>query len=300
MIIWLAHLLQQAYSFCAVVKYCIGNPNLSPSQLSLASRILLSIQLTLSHLAPSILSPDPQVFRKVQSAVHTICTEISSTSTISLQKTLPLVVREVIKSGDSEVRHLKFTALSSYKTSFEQLQASLDLLLHPRLPPIVRPIPTTHSLALFRVEESEEEAAQRKALGLEFGDNLAATFQTQASRDGDTVMQDGFSASGKAASTTPATGFVTFGAPQKTTTPLFGTSTPAPERAPISTPPVVPSGPSVWQPKVQEPPVASSSSAPPSAPTPAPQPLSFTVQEDEEEEDEEMPTIDLGSDSEEE
>lgn len=87
-----------------VVRVCIHNPNLTNSQLSLSTRVLLSIQLSLSQLSPSILSPYPQVFGKVQKKVNSICMEIASTSSISLQKTLPLIARECVKIGDPEVR----------------------------------------------------------------------------------------------------------------------------------------------------------------------------------------------------
>ena len=90
-----------------VVKYCLQNPNLSSTQSSLASRILLSIQLSLSQLSSSVLSPDPQVFYQVQQAVHVICTGIASTSTISLQKALPLILTQSLKTGDTEVRYAR-------------------------------------------------------------------------------------------------------------------------------------------------------------------------------------------------
>lgn len=37
----------------------------------------------------------------------------------------------------------------------------IDLLLHPRLPPLMRPLPHVENLALFPQEESEEEAEAR-------------------------------------------------------------------------------------------------------------------------------------------
>lgn len=89
-----------------IVRYSIHNPSLSDPQSSLASRILLSLQLSFSQLSPSVLSPNPQVFFQVQKAVNSICTEIASTSSVSLQKTLPLIVRDCVRNGDAEVRCL--------------------------------------------------------------------------------------------------------------------------------------------------------------------------------------------------
>lgn len=40
------------------------------------------------------------------------------------------------------------------------------MLVHPRVPPVVRSLPHVESLALLREEESQEEAEVRKTLGL--------------------------------------------------------------------------------------------------------------------------------------
>lgn len=47
-----------------------------------------------------------------------------------------------------------------------QLQQEVDLLLHPRSPPLVRPLPHVEALSLFRAEESNEELAARTSLAL--------------------------------------------------------------------------------------------------------------------------------------
>lgn len=47
-----------------------------------------------------------------------------------------------------------------------QLQQEADLLLHPRGPPLVRPLPHVEALSLFRAEENNEELAARKSLAL--------------------------------------------------------------------------------------------------------------------------------------
>lgn len=46
------------------------------------------------------------------------------------------------------------------------IQREIDLLLHPRLPPLLRSLPQVESLALFRREESEEEREIRESLGI--------------------------------------------------------------------------------------------------------------------------------------
>lgn len=42
----------------------------------------------------------------------------------------------------------------------------LDVLLHPRLPPLVRPLPPLENISLYRIEEGEAERELRAMLGL--------------------------------------------------------------------------------------------------------------------------------------
>jgi len=51
------------------------------------------------------------------------------------------------------------------KTKLE-VQQQVDLLLHPRGPPLVRPLPHVEALSLFRAEGSNEERAARTSLDL--------------------------------------------------------------------------------------------------------------------------------------
>lgn len=182
-----------------------------------------------------------------------------------------------------------------------QTHAPLDLLLHPRLPPIVRPIPSTNALTLFRVEESEEEAFARKTLGLEFAEGLGE----HNPADQDTEMQDSFVPPPWPAATTKAAEPVR---PTQPSAASFSASnlppashpedtTPAPA-APTFTPaPFANWKPTTVVPRATSSAVASTSSAVASTSSAAPPRL---VSDDEEDEDEEMPTIDLGSDSEDE
>lgn len=47
-----------------------------------------------------------------------------------------------------------------------KVQQEVDLLLHPRGPPLVRPLPHIEALSLFRAEESNEELAARTSIAL--------------------------------------------------------------------------------------------------------------------------------------
>lgn len=54
-------------------------------------------------------------------------------------------------------------------TARDKLHSHLDLLLHPRRPPFVRTLPFVESFSLLSAEESVEEAATRNSLDLAFG-----------------------------------------------------------------------------------------------------------------------------------
>lgn len=47
------------------------------------------------------------------------------------------------------------------------MQSNIGVLLHPRLPPLVRSMPHVESLALFKAEESQEGTEALSALGVE-------------------------------------------------------------------------------------------------------------------------------------
>ncbi|KAL0067595.1 hypothetical protein AAF712_005310 [Marasmius tenuissimus] len=68
----------------------------------------------------------------------------------------------------------------------------LDVLLHPRLPPLLRSLPQIEALSLFRTEESEEETAERQRLGIEVNDdpqNIPAAALSSAGQQ-DVIMNE--------------------------------------------------------------------------------------------------------------
>ncbi|KAG6877240.1 hypothetical protein C0992_010466 [Termitomyces sp. T32_za158] len=68
---------------------------------------------------------------------------------------------------------------------FEQdIRHNLEILLHPRVPPLVRSLPHVESLSLFRAEESQEELDTREGLG------LCGASPGQLNLVEDVVMQD--------------------------------------------------------------------------------------------------------------
>jgi len=62
--------------------------------------------------------------------------------------------------------HDLLTSISQLVIPNADAQKRLDLLLHPRLPPLVRPMPPLETLSLFRSQESQEEADLRKEFGI--------------------------------------------------------------------------------------------------------------------------------------
>ncbi|KAF5363543.1 hypothetical protein D9756_000360 [Leucocoprinus leucothites] len=131
-----------------VVRLLLRDPHLSAPMQSISIRVLIAVLLTISQIPPASLSPDPGLYQEVVNKLHNISTEIASGTSSTLSKSLPLIVAALCRGNDVES------------------QRQLDLLLHPRLPPLIRSTPLTENLTLVFSEESDEEAGLRKSLGL--------------------------------------------------------------------------------------------------------------------------------------
>ncbi|KAI0320268.1 rRNA processing/ribosome biogenesis-domain-containing protein [Amylostereum chailletii] len=127
-----------------VLRKTLRNEFVALATHSVASRILLAIHLSLHSIAPSQLSPDAGLHRQIVAEIQGLCLEVGTGTSSVLSKSLPLVVRQLN------------TEVSS--------QHTLDLLLHPRIPPLLRSLPHVEALSLFPAEEGEEEKAVRDAL----------------------------------------------------------------------------------------------------------------------------------------
>ncbi|KAI0033323.1 rRNA processing/ribosome biogenesis-domain-containing protein [Vararia minispora EC-137] len=244
------------------LRLLLRNAHVAPTTLSLATRILLSIHLSAPSLPASQLSSDAQlnadVFRKVQ----TICVELAGRS-------LPLVIRELNDEPGDDAERM------------------LDLLVHPRAPPMVRSMPPVEALALFRDEEGSEERAAREMLGI--------TTSEQWSVPSASVR------SGADARATADHGALDHGASTSTVQervplplPLFATGIAQPEA-----PQPVPTTVLVSRPAAM---VVSETGAAPVVPAPSvsmPSSFSGPAPMDEDDDDEPMPTIDLESDTDE-
>ncbi|KAF9491359.1 hypothetical protein BDN71DRAFT_1490338 [Pleurotus eryngii] len=141
-----------------VLKVLHANPELGEVMQSLSSRILLSMLLTLPQIPPFSLSPDISFHRKLCSKLETICAYISVGTSSTMSRSVPMVAK---------------ATLSSYGTGANQ--ETLERLLHPRLPPLLRTQPHIESFVLSRKEESKEEAEARAELGLTLEDEEIAS-----------------------------------------------------------------------------------------------------------------------------
>ncbi|TFY69413.1 hypothetical protein EVJ58_g426 [Rhodofomes roseus] len=127
----------------AVIRLVLRNSQLPPAVHSLLSRVLLAV-----YVSP----PADAARTRVRRPLLT-CNVLS--------KSLGLVV-----SGMSPGQH---------DTDGADIMRDVDLLLHPRVPPLVRSLPHVEMLSLFREEEGDEEAEMRKAMGLATAEETLST-----------------------------------------------------------------------------------------------------------------------------
>ncbi|KAM5534268.1 hypothetical protein V8D89_010878 [Ganoderma adspersum] len=119
---------------------------------SIASRLLLAICSSLPQLPPAILSSDLSLHPRFHAKLQTVCVALAIGTTNTASKALGLVLK---MSGGVGGHH------------DPAVQAEIDLLLHPRVPPLVRSLPHVEMLSLFRTEEGEEELDTRRRIGLD-------------------------------------------------------------------------------------------------------------------------------------
>jgi hypothetical protein len=152
-----------------VLRILLRNPQLSSATHSISVRILLSILLTLPQMTPSSLSPDLTLHGLLCKKIELLCIELGSGTTSTMSKSLELVMGAILECGISKIVS-EVSKVSSRIDQFnlqnEDTYRCFDLLVHPRVPPLVRTLPHVESLSLFRLEESQEEAQIRLSLGL--------------------------------------------------------------------------------------------------------------------------------------
>ncbi|KAI0375789.1 hypothetical protein BV20DRAFT_984840 [Pilatotrama ljubarskyi] len=297
-----------------VLENLLLRTQVNPPVHSLASRLLLSIYASLPQLPPAILSPDLSLHPRVYAKLQLTCTRLGIGTTSTMGKALGLI----LTVSDGAVGENGNISLST----------EIDLLLHPRVPPLVRSLPHVEMLSLFRAEESHEEADARTNIGMDVIEERGPGRTTEVAEALTPLVDDrttlARAPSGQAlevvesAGAPPAAQERSGTAMQVDVAPLVSSGAPsAPPSAPIGEQPM-PSVPpkSVAQHTAAG--MAQTSGVPPTSLPPPPDPLPSSsaalgtrstplsappvpapaaVRTDHDDEDEPMPTIDLGSDS---
>ncbi|PFH51374.1 hypothetical protein AMATHDRAFT_3040 [Amanita thiersii Skay4041] len=130
-----------------VLPYILRNPSLSAPLQSMSIRVLVAVYLFLPRLTRASLSPDPAFYDHLFRSVRHIIADIGTGTSSALSTCLGLIISTPGSGANDFQRHL-------------------ELLLHPRVPPLIRSLLQVQSLTLLQSEESEEEANIRNALGL--------------------------------------------------------------------------------------------------------------------------------------
>ncbi|KIL70209.1 hypothetical protein M378DRAFT_96610, partial [Amanita muscaria Koide BX008] len=136
-----------------VLRYLLRSPNLSSQMQSLSSRVLVSIYLSLPGLPRAFLAPTPSFQARISDKIRDVITDAVTGSSSVASRSLGLVV-----------------ACSDNGT---EMHRCIDLLLHPRVPPLIRREPLVQALSLTYDEESQEEASLRTDLNLVIPGNNA-------------------------------------------------------------------------------------------------------------------------------
>ncbi|KAL5507952.1 hypothetical protein ACEPAH_5570 [Sanghuangporus vaninii] len=156
--------------------YLLRVPKIPAYLQSLTSRLLLSLLLLLPKLPANAVAHDPSTKGSILRRVKETCIEFMSGSSVVLCKSLPLVASAIAEED----------AFANEKVgSSNQNGQILDLMLHPRLPPLLRPLPTLDDVALWQTEEGMEEHNTRESLRLRSASEILLT--DGESRDTDDV-----------------------------------------------------------------------------------------------------------------
>ncbi|RPD67014.1 hypothetical protein L226DRAFT_477086 [Lentinus tigrinus ALCF2SS1-7] len=119
----------------------------NPPVHSIASRLCLSVYASLPQLPPVMLSPDLSLHSRLSAKLQRVCVNLAIGTTSTMSKSLGLL-------------------LSVSDHTAGPTGDLAEVLLHPRIPPLVRSLPHVEMLSLFRAEEGEEEIDVRNRVGL--------------------------------------------------------------------------------------------------------------------------------------
>ncbi|KAH9049102.1 rRNA processing/ribosome biogenesis-domain-containing protein [Lactarius hengduanensis] len=132
------------------LRLVLHNPYLPSATHSLASRVLVGLNLTLPLVDAAQLSHDPMFHTKILREIQAVALDLCASSRGAMDRSLSLITHDLLDPPDDP--GINFTL------------RDLDRLLHPRVPPLVLALPHVESLCLFRREESLEERELRESL----------------------------------------------------------------------------------------------------------------------------------------
>lgn len=109
------------YSVCLALRSVLHNPYLPPATHSLASRVLVGLNLTLPFLDPARLSHDLMFHAKILHGVQAVALELCASTWGAMDRSLGLIMHELDPPDDpvSYVRH------EEYEFTHDLLQGSL-------------------------------------------------------------------------------------------------------------------------------------------------------------------------------
>lgn len=292
-----------------VLDPLLSNPHLSDTVRTLAARLLVTLLLELPRHPPSAISSDLALHGRIYAKTFSLCNKhVLTMASGWINSAVGLVINAVDGVMDgSEMVNISvktthhpgayFMPRAQVINSAVETQRQLDVLLHPRLPPLLRSLPPIEAVSLFRTASAKEDRAVRDTLGMgTIEDVQPETTTTATTGSVMTIAHVSSDASGapaqpespRVAPPTPASAPAPSLAPAAASVvaPVATRQTPQPSFLGTSTaPPFVPSKASILTQQIAT--VASTSRGQSGA----------TNYQDSDGESEEMPEIDMRSDS---
>lgn len=142
--------------------------------------------LGLPRTSASSISQDPGFIHTLYAKIQDFSLDIGSGTTSVMSKTLPFVIESALSANDPQVRCIHFHSSRHNLSNYDlQIQRDIALLLHPRVPPLVRSMPHLESISLFKAEQSQEEIDALAALEVKVIDPQSVEIEQE-----DIIMSD--------------------------------------------------------------------------------------------------------------
>jgi hypothetical protein len=135
---------------------------------SIIARIIISALIVLPRMPSALLSADSGLMYQVKDKIQNFSVSIGSGTSSVMSKSLPFVVEAALEGSNIPVCCNIGSCLINTLQYLHQAQKEIGLLLHPRMPPLVRSMPHVESFSLFKAEEPQDEAEALSTLGLTY------------------------------------------------------------------------------------------------------------------------------------